>query len=338
MKYCRDCRGGVRQCRDWSKKRAAAGRPANQRHHTLEYARVHPKPGIGEENPNMAQNKARSVDGLVVVITGASSGIGEEAAKQLVREGAVVCLVARREEELDRVKRDIAKLGKGRNKVFLYPADLTDNAAIDACCDAILARHARVDVLVNNAGRSIRRALRDSLDRPHDFERTMQLNYLAAVRMTLRLLPRMLEQAGGQIVNVSSVAALMSTPRFAAYIGSKAALDAFSRSLRIELADSGIDVTAINYPLVKTAMTEPTALYKYLPQMDVAEAAGWIVDAVKTRPARRTTRMAQAFHIATAAVPGPSLMVIGQFYKRMLARMQKRMERLEARNAGKTQA
>jgi short-subunit dehydrogenase len=277
--------------------------------------------------------KIHAVDGLTVVITGASSGIGEEAAKQLAREGAVVCLVARRVEELNRVKREIAKLGKGRNKVFIYPADLTDNASIEACCDAILAKHGKVDVLVNNAGRSIRRALRDSLDRPHDFERTIQLNYLAAVRLTLRMLPGMLAQASGQIINVSSVAALMSTLRFAAYIGSKAALDAFSRSLRIELTDSGIAVTAINYPLVKTAMTEPTKLYNYLPQMDVAEAAGWIVDAVKTRPARRTTRMAQAFHVATAAVPGPSLMVIGQFYKRMLARMQKRIERAESRKA-----
>jgi len=184
-------------------------------------------------------------------------------------------------------------------------------------------------VLVNNAGRSIRRALRDSLDRPHDFERTMQLNYFAAMRMSLRLLPRMLQQGSGQIVNVSSVAALMSTPRFAAYIASKAALDAFSRSLRIELNDSGIAVTSLNYPLVKTAMTEPTTIYKYLPQMDVADAAGWIVDAVKTRPAHRTTRMAQAFHVATAVAPGPSLQLLGQFYKRMLARLQKRVARLE---------
>jgi len=278
--------------------------------------------------------QARSVEGLTIVITGASSGIGEAAARQLARQGATVCLVARREEELARIKREIGSAGiegggKARGKAFIYPADLSSNASIEACCDAILAKHKRVDVLVNNAGRSIRRPLRESLDRPHDFERTMQLNYFAAMRMSLRLLSRMLEQGSGQIINVSSVAALMSTPRFAAYIASKAALDAFSRSLRIELNDAGIAVTTLNYPLVKTAMTEPTKLYNYLPQMDVAEAAGWIVDAVKTRPARRTTHLAQAFNVATAVAPGPALQVLGQFYKRMLARVQKRITRLE---------
>ena len=278
--------------------------------------------------------QVRSVEGLTIVITGASSGIGEAAARQLARQGATVCLVARREEELARIKREIGAAGiegggKARGKAFIYPADLSSNTSIEACCDAILAKHKRVDVLVNNAGRSIRRPLRESLDRPHDFERTMQLNYFAAMRLTLRLLPRMLEQGSGQIINVSSVAALMSTPRFAAYIASKAALDAFSRSLRIELNDAGIAVTTLNYPLVKTAMTEPTKLYNYLPQMDVADAAGWIVDAVKTRPARRTTHLAQAFTVATAVAPGPALQVLGQFYKRMLARVQKRITRLE---------
>ena len=272
----------------------------------------------------------RSIEGLTIVITGASSGIGEEAAKQLARLGATVCLVARREEELARVRRQIGGgRGKAGGKAFVYPADLSDNASIEACCDALLAKHKRIDVLVNNAGRSIRRPLRESLDRPHDFERTMQLNYFAAMRLSLRLLPRMLEQGSGQIINVSSVAALMSTPRFAAYIASKAALDAFSRSLRIELNDSGIAVTTLNYPLVKTAMTEPTKIYNYLPQMDVADAAGWIVDAVRTRPARRTTRLAQAFNVATAAAPGPALQLLGQFYKRMLARVQKRAARLD---------
>ncbi|HZR37399.1 MAG TPA: SDR family NAD(P)-dependent oxidoreductase [Nevskia sp.] len=268
--------------------------------------------------------QARAVGGLIIVITGASSGIGEEAARQLAREGAVVCLVARREDELNRVKRDIAR---AKGKAFAYPADLSSNASIEACCDAILARHKRVDVLVNNAGRSIRRPLKESLDRPHDFERTMQLNYFAAMRMSLRLLPGMLERRSGQIINVSSVAALMSTPRFSAYIASKAALDAFTRSLRMELGGEGIDVTGINYPLVKTAMTEPTRIYKYAPQMDVTEAARWIVDAVKTRPARLTTRMAHAFNVATAVAPGPALLVLGQFYKRLLARYTKRMER-----------
>ena len=313
----------------------AAAEPISK-DHTLEYARV-----VTNHRIIRAMSKqARAVEGLIIVITGASSGIGEEAAKQLARQGATVCLVARRVEELARVKREIDGAAKGtgakgraRSKAFIYPADLSSNASIEACCDAILAQHKCVDVLVNNAGRSIRRALRESLDRPHDFERTMQLNYFAAMRMTLRLLGPMLERGSGQIINVSSVAALMSTPRFSAYIASKAALDAFSRSLRIELNDSGIAVTTLNYPLVKTAMTEPTRIYKYLPQMEVADAAGWIVDAVKTRPARRTTHLARAFNIATAAAPGPSLQVLGQFYTRMLGRLQKRITRIEQKGS-----
>ncbi|MDR3417455.1 MAG: SDR family NAD(P)-dependent oxidoreductase [Nevskia sp.] len=265
--------------------------------------------------------------GLTIVITGASSGIGEAAAKQLARAGANVCLVARRRDELERVREEIVAEG---GNAHIYPADLTDNDSVDACCAAILAEHERVDVLVNNAGRSIRRSLRESVDRPHDFERTMQINYFAAVRMTLRLLPRMLQQGQGHVINVSSAAVLTNPPRFAAYTASKAALDSFSRSLRIELNHKGITVTSLNYPLVKTAMTAPTEIYKYVPQMDVAKAAGWIVGAVKSHPAFRSTVPAHALHVATAALPGTTLMMMGQFYKGMVATLnyvQKRRER-----------
>lgn len=266
--------------------------------------------------------------GLTIVITGASSGIGEEAARQLAAAGAIVCLVARREEELARVQSAIAAAG---GRAHCYAADLSDGEATDAVCAKILQEHARVDVLVNNAGRSIRRPLRESVGRPHDFERTIQLNYLAAVRFTLNLLPRFLAQGSGHVINVSSVAALMSTPRFAAYLASKSALDAFSRSLRIELEDAGVAVTTLNYPLVKTAMSAPTAIYKYLPQMEVSEAAGWIVDAVRTRPARRTTRLALAFHIATTVVPGPALRVLGRFYRDRAAKLQRKLEAEQGR-------
>lgn len=262
--------------------------------------------------------------GKIVVITGASSGIGEEAAKQLAAKGAIVCLVARRAEELARVAADITAAG---GIAHSYPTNLAENDSVDACIAALLATQPRIDVLVNNAGRSIRRPLLESLDRPHDFERTIQLNYLAVVRLTLGLLPRMLEQqGGGQVINVSSVAALMTTPRFAAYLASKSALDAFSRSLRIELAEKGIAVTSINYPLVKTAMTAPTAVYKYLPQMDVADAAGWIVEAIDKRPARRTIRAALAFQVATVVMPGPALKLLAGFYARRVAKLRKQVE------------
>lgn len=264
------------------------------------------------------------IAGKTVVITGGSSGIGEAAAKQLARAGAIVCLVARRQEELARVQAEIAAAG---GKAHVYAANLTDHASLDACCKSLLADHARVDVLVNNAGRSIRRPLLDSLDRAHDFERTMQINFFAAVRMTLNLLPRMLTQKDGHIINVSSVVSLINAPRFAAYNASKSALDAFSRSLRIELADAGIHVTVLNYPLVKTAMTEPTKAYNYVDQMDVGEAAAWITRAVITRPARRTTLFGLMWTIAVAMMPGPALRWLAAWSRRRVARIQRRMQR-----------
>lgn len=264
-----------------------------------------------------------SFKGKTIVITGASSGIGEEAAKQLAKLGAIVCLVARRQEELARVE---AEIRADHGTAHSYVANLAENDSVDALIASLKAAHPVIDVLVNNAGRSIRRPLLESLDRPHDFERTIQLNYLAVVRLTLGLLGPMLERGKGHVINVSSVAALMTTPRFAAYLASKSAVDAFSRSLRIELAEKGIAVTSINYPLVKTAMTAPTALYKHLPQMDVADAARWIVEAIETRPARRTIRTALAFHVATAAMPGPALKALGLFYARARDRLAKRLE------------
>ena len=261
--------------------------------------------------------------GKVIVITGASSGIGEEAAKQLASRGATICLVARRAEELARVQMEIQAAG---GEARSYPANLTEAVEIDALIAKLSADWPKLDVLVNNAGRSIRRPLLESLERPHDFERTMQLNYLAPVRLTLGLLPRLLEGGEGQVINVSSVAALMTTPRFAAYLASKSALDAFSRSLRIELAHKGLQVTAINYPLVKTAMTAPTAVYKYLPQMKVAYAAGWITEAVESQRARRAPLFALGFWLATAAAPGPSLKLLAGFYRRRLEKLKHKLE------------
>lgn len=272
----------------------------------------------------MSRQNTSRIASQTIVITGASSGIGEEAARQLARAGARVCLVARRAEELQRVCDGIVAEG---GQAWSYPADLADAASVDACCAKLLADHARIDVLVNNAGRSIRRPLLESIGRVHDYERTMQINYFAAVRMTLNLLPRFIEQGSGHVVNVSSVAALMTTPRFSAYLASKSALDAFTRSLRIELAEKGLHATSINYPLVKTAMTAPTKIYKYLPQMEVPDAARWIVEAIERRQPTRANLVAKGLFAATTLLPGPTLRVLGRFYKNRAAAAMRRMER-----------
>lgn len=265
-----------------------------------------------------------SIAGKTIVITGASSGIGEAAALRLARDGARLCLVARRRDELQRVQAAAHALGA---QAWIYPADLSKAAAVEACADALLAAHPQVDILINNAGRSIRRSVRESLDRIHDFERTMELNYFAAVRLTLRLLPGMLERRSGQIINVSSMSTLMPTPRFAAYVASKSALEGFSRTLAAELVGSGVRVTVINYPLVKTAMTAPTRIYRYLPQMRVDDAAEWIMRAIDKQPLRIANRLGEAWNAATALLPGPTVRWTGQLFQTLGTRLQQRAER-----------
>lgn len=263
-----------------------------------------------------------NMDGKTIVVTGASSGIGEEAARQLAARGAKVILLARREDELKRVQREIEKQG---GEAHSYAIDLSDEENIEAVTQQLLNDHAPIDVLVNNAGRSIRRQIKDSLDRLHDFKRTMQLNYFGAVQITLLMLPHMLERREGQIINVSSMSALIPTPFYAAYVGSKGALDAFSRSVGAELTDKGIVITTINYPLVKTPMTAPTKAYKYIKQMDVRDAAGWIVKAVEKRPARITSGMGGVWGVATSAMPNSTVKWTGRLFNYGAKRLAKKV-------------
>jgi short-subunit dehydrogenase len=265
-----------------------------------------------------------SIDGKTIVITGASSGIGETAALRLAQDGARVCLIARRVDELERVRKAIEENG---GYAWTHACDLSDSKAVDACIAAILDAHEHVDVLINNAGRSIRRPVRESIDRYHDFERLMQLNYFAAVKMTLGLLPRMLEQRSGHIINISSMSALIPTPRFAAYVASKSALEGFSRTLAAELVDDGVDVTVINFPLVKTPMIAPTAVYKYLPQMSPEHAAGWIASAIEKRPFRIATPLGGAWGMATYALPKMATQWTGRLFKAVGKRLEGRVRR-----------
>jgi NAD(P)-dependent dehydrogenase (short-subunit alcohol dehydrogenase family) len=225
-----------------------------------------------------------SLAGKVVMVTGASSGIGEAAARQLAGEGATVLLVARNEEALESLAAEINSGGPGMAEA--HPCDLNDLDAIDALCDRVLAAHPVVDVLVNNAGRSIRRSLEQSEDRFHDFERTMQLNYFGAVRLILRLLPAMRERGRGQVINISSAGVQMRTPRFSGYIASKAALEAFSDAIQAESLDDGIRFTTISMPLVRTPMISPTEHYDEVPALTPEEAGKLVSEAVIGRPRR----------------------------------------------------
>jgi len=242
-----------------------------------------------------------SLHGQTVVLTGASSGIGAAAAMQFAERGAAVCLLARREAELEKVRVRIDAEG---GTAYVYPVDLADPDSIDACAKAILADNASIDALVNNAARSIRRPILESLDRAHDYERTMQLNYLGAIRLTMALLPRFVEQGHGHVVNVSSMSTQLPIPLFSAYLASKSALESFTRSLSSELGHHGVTTTVVYFPMVRTPMSSQTSIYKHMPMMDVDRAAGWLVRAVDNKPSRISSLPGLLGGVAMAALPG----------------------------------
>ncbi|MDX1757114.1 MAG: SDR family NAD(P)-dependent oxidoreductase [Marinobacter sp.] len=254
------------------------------------------------------------VRGKTIVITGASSGIGEAAGKQLAAAGARICLVARRADELNRVRDEINSAG---GAAWAYPADLTNEASLSDCVDCILDEHGRVDVLVNNAAHSIRRPIIEALDRLHDYQRTININYLAAVGLTLKLLPRMLEQGEGQVVNISTLSSQVPIPLFSAYLASKSALESFSRSMLAELSDQGIAVSVVHFPMVRTPMSNRTSIYRHMPMMNVDKAAGWIVRAIETRDARVGSSMGTLGSLALAAMPGPVTRLTQPLFRQM---------------------
>jgi len=229
-----------------------------------------------------------AVAGKVVLVTGASSGIGRAASVRLAAAGATVLVVARSEDLLTEVVDEITATG-GRAQA--YSCDLTDLDQVDALVTKVLDQHDHVDVLVNNAGMSIRRKVRHSVDRFHDFERPMQLNYFAAIRLTMGLLPTMVERESGQVVNISSWSALLRPARFSGYTASKAALEAWSDCVQGEVLDDGVVFTNVHMPLVRTPMIAPTQLYRRLPALTVDQAAQVVCDAVVSR-SRRVTPLA----------------------------------------------
>jgi short-subunit dehydrogenase len=252
------------------------------------------------------------VAGRKVVITGASSGIGEALANRLGDAGAKVLLVARSAEKLDEMKQAIESRG---GAAFVYPGDLSDADDTQRLISAVLAEHGQVDILVNNAGISIRRSIQKSYDRVHDFERTLSLNFLGAVRLIMGFLPGMRAQKQGQVLNVSTIGVQVNVPRYGAYIASKAALDAFSRVLAVEALKDGVKVTTIYMPLVKTPMMKSTTIYDAFPMRTAEQATDLIVDGIIHQPKRVAVPVGNLFEFAYGVAPNTIDRILNAAYQ-----------------------
>lgn len=252
------------------------------------------------------------ISGRAVVITGASSGIGEALANRLGDAGAKLLLVARSAEKLQEMKQGIEARG---GTAFVYPADLSDAEDTQRLIASVLAEHDQIDVLVNNAGISIRRSVAKSYDRVHDFERTLALNFLGAVRLIMGFLPGMRAQKQGQILNVSTIGVQVNPPRYGAYIASKAALDAFSRVVGVEAHKDGVKVTTIYMPLVKTPMMKSTTIYDAFPMRSAAQAVDLIVEGIIHQPKRVAIPVGNLFEFAYGVAPNAVERILNAAYQ-----------------------
>ncbi len=246
------------------------------------------------------------VKGKVVLVTGGSSGIGLAAAHKIAAAGAITVIVGRDEEKLELARQEIVDaLGENPNdgEIVTLSADLASLEGCDKMVAWLVEKFGGVDVLINNAGRSIRRGIESSYDRFHDYERTMQLNYFGCLRTTLGLLPQMAAKRAGHVVNISSIGVLTNAPRFSAYVASKAALDAWTRCAASEFIDVGVTFTTINMPLVRTPMIAPTKIYENVPTLSPEQAADLIVQAIVYKPVRIATRLGVFGQVLHAMAP-----------------------------------
>jgi NAD(P)-dependent dehydrogenase (short-subunit alcohol dehydrogenase family) len=254
---------------------------------------------------------ASVIKGKRVLITGASSGIGLETALKVGEAGGEVLLVSRTREKLEEVAKQVEEAG---GIAHVHPADLSDLEDIDRLAAEVLEQHGGVDVLVNNAGRSIRRSVERSYDRFHDYERTMQLNYFGALKLILAFMPGMRERKSGHIINVSSIGVQTNTPRFSAYVASKSALDAFSRCTAPEVVADNVKFTTVYMPLVRTPMIAPTDIYKAFPTLTPDEAAQMLCDAMIDKPKRMASRLGTFGEVLYAISPKTVDIVLNQAY------------------------
>jgi NAD(P)-dependent dehydrogenase (short-subunit alcohol dehydrogenase family) len=265
-------------------------------------------------DPDLFKDRSLSaaVRGKVVLITGASSGIGKATAVKVADAGATALLVARSVEKLEETKEEIEAAG---GVAHIHRCDLADIEDVERMAEEVLAYHGHVDILVNNAGRSIRRSVGLAYDRFHDYERTIQLNYLGAVRLILALLPSMRARKSGHVINISSIGTQTNPPRFSAYVASKAALDAFGRVIASEVFDDGVHITTIHMPLVRTPMIAPTRMYDMFPAITPEEAAEMIAGAMVNRPKKVATRLGTFGELLYAVAPSFSDRILNTAYK-----------------------
>jgi short-subunit dehydrogenase/thioester reductase-like protein len=259
-----------------------------------------------------ARKYRRDLEGKTVLITGASSGIGKATAVKVAAAGGVPILVARGREKLEETKRMIETAG---GIAYTYSADIADIASVDKLVADVLHDHGAIDILINNAGRSIRRSIALSYERFHDFERTIQLNYLGTVKLIMGFLPSMRERRVGHVINISSIGVQTNPPRFAAYIASKAALDAWTRVVSSECIGDNVHFTTVHMPLVRTPMIAPTKLYDRFPTISPEEAAEMILGAVHGRPKAVSTALGTAGEVSYALVPKVVDRILHRAYK-----------------------
>lgn len=249
--------------------------------------------------------------GKHVIITGGSSGIGRASALAVAARGATVFALARNGDALDDLISEIRASG---GDAHAFTCDVTDSAAVQHTIDDILARFGHVDYLVNNAGRSIRRSVIASTDRLHDYERVMAVNYFGPVRMVLTLLPHWRERRFGHVVNVSSAGVQANSPKYSAYIPSKAALDAFAEVVGTETLSDHITFTNIHMPLVKTPMIAPSRRLNPMPPISAEHAAAMVVRALVDKPARIDTPVGTLADAGNYFTPRLSRRFLHQLY------------------------
>jgi NAD(P)-dependent dehydrogenase (short-subunit alcohol dehydrogenase family) len=254
------------------------------------------------------------VEGKVILITGGTSGIGQATALKIAKAGTAKAVIVCGRDQA-KIDETLALAKKEGVSILAYQADVADEASCAAFAKTLNEVHGGVDILVNNAGRSIRRAIENSYDRFHDFERTMQVNYFGALRITLALLPGMSERKRGHVINISSIGVLTNAPRFSAYVASKAALDAFTRCAASEYADRGVHFTTINMPLVKTPMIAPTKIYNNVPTLEPEEAADMICRAIVYKPVRIATRLGILGQVLHAFAPRMAQIIMNTSFR-----------------------